>query len=894
MADITTKMSVTGLSQYRASFQQAQASVKTLDAELKRNEAQYKATGDKEKYLEERMKLLKQQLDAQKKAAAEAEKALKQMKDQGVDQSSKAYQDFQTKLANAQAAMYTTTAAINTLGTGAEAASQKTGKLSDSINSISKNVSLDAAIKGIDRITSAMESAASKAIQLGENIWSSITDTAAMADDIATLADQLGLTITEVQQMQYVSHEFEATPEAIGKAWRKVSLSMRSDSEDIKKAYETIGVSREKVIGQGKYGPMTELKNYRDLFWEIGEAIANMDESADKEYLANQLLGRSWREFQPLFKKGREAYEEALAGVDTATEDAVVNAAELNDAIQQLEDSFNFFKIQVLGDIAPELKTIVETVEGLLTSITDYLKTDEGQELLHNMADAIGALFEKLTNIDPKDVVNTLADVFTGVKDALLWITNNSQGVVTALEFIVGGWATLKLSGGALKVLELVNGIKGLKNTRSVQLPDITGDGGSGTTGQENVTSQNVTTQEVTNANVSNETVTNETVTNATLTNVAATIASANTTTSHVVTMFVETLVPGSGWPGTGNGGGDTGLPGVSPTGLPSGSDLVNGYLPPIIPTGLPSGSDIYLGNPAQNYLGSGGGGSDINITGNNPTINLPAGDEIPVMNPNAANDNAIHLNPDEYEVTSAATLLEIIMSKVGGAAYSLATMDPTGVTAMIIPWLLDNTAFGQKLQQGGTVLEAAEESAKTVRELPATIAKNYQELVDAQYRAIFGKDTKELGEDATKALTGLWNSVKTTVLNPIEQKFNEIFNTQRTVTVDVVPRSSGGVSSWPYSYGGGMGANYSFGLGDHLLSHWGYANGLPFVPYDGYPAILHKGERVQTAREVAASRNFSSNLYVESMYMNNGQDAEGLAAAMAAAQRRTMSGYGS
>ena len=46
-------------------------------------------------------------------------------------------------------------------------------------------------------------------------------------------------------------------------------------------------------------------------------------------------------------------------------------------------------------------------------------------------------------------------------------------------------------------------------------------------------------------------------------------------------------------------------------------------------------------------------------------------------------------------------------------------------------------------------------------------------------------------------------------------------------------------------------------------------------------------------AREVA-SRNYSSNLYVESMYMNNGTDAAGLAAAMAAAQRRTMSGYGS
>ena len=86
--------------------------------------------------------------------------------------------------------------------------------------------------------------------------------------------------------------------------------------------------------------------------------------------------------------------------------------------------------------------------------------------------------------------------------------------------------------------------------------------------------------------------------------------------------------------------------------------------------------------------------------------------------------------------------------------------------------------------------------------------------------------------------------------------------------------------------------------LGDTLtfggIDFFPHANGLPMVPFDGYPALLHKGEQVVPAREVAASRNYSSNLYVESMYMNNGQDAEGLATAMAAAQRRTMSGYGS
>ena len=71
-----------------------------------------------------------------------------------------------------------------------------------------------------------------------------------------------------------------------------------------------------------------------------------------------------------------------------------------------------------------------------------------------------------------------------------------------------------------------------------------------------------------------------------------------------------------------------------------------------------------------------------------------------------------------------------------------------------------------------------------------------------------------------------------------------------------------------------------------------GYANGIRYVP-DTRLAWLHPGEEVTPAREIS-SRNYSSNLYVERMIMNNGTDAAGLASAMAAAQKRTMSGYGS
>ena len=72
-----------------------------------------------------------------------------------------------------------------------------------------------------------------------------------------------------------------------------------------------------------------------------------------------------------------------------------------------------------------------------------------------------------------------------------------------------------------------------------------------------------------------------------------------------------------------------------------------------------------------------------------------------------------------------------------------------------------------------------------------------------------------------------------------------------------------------------------------------GHANGLWAVPYDGYLARLHKDEQIIPARQMT-SRNFTSNMYIENMTMNNGQDADGLAARVAAENQRIMSGYGS
>lgn len=111
------------------------------------------------------------------------------------------------------------------------------------------------------------------------------------------------------------------------------------------------------------------------------------------------------------------------------------------------------------------------------------------------------------------------------------------------------------------------------------------------------------------------------------------------------------------------------------------------------------------------------------------------------------------------------------------------------------------------------------------------------------------------------------------------------------TVTVPVNLRVNMGGSAFAGGGGGGGQADYFM---DSLFGSFrpGYANGIAYVPNKRL-AWLHPGETVTPARAVE-SRSFNSNLYVERMIMNNGTDATGLASAMAAAQRRTMSGYGS
>ena len=459
---VNVKMGV-DLSGFKSGIQQGTQILKGLNSEMKAAEAEFKATGNAEQLMANKTKTLNSQIQVQKGIVDQAKTALQQMTDAGVDPADKAYQSMYATMMKAQAGMYEAQAALNGLNTSAQEAATGADKLTNSVNSIGKKISLDQVISGIGSITGALESAASKAVELGEQLWNVIMDRAKWADDTATMAAMYGIDIDKFQRMQkLVTNGMDTTVDAMLGAQDKMKRGIGNGS--IAQELNDIGVAMETVIGGGKYGDVTVMRDSVDLFWEAGQALMNMGDEYDKEATAQKIFGRSWKELTDLFTKygSREEYEKALEDVNVNSEETIENLVELNDKTGELEGNFNTLITEIVGQLAPALTQVADSLNSVLSEIIAYLQTPEGQEMLQGLADSVSSLFEDLGKIDPESVVESFTTVFNGLVDGLKWIVDNKDTLITALEGVVIGWGALKLTGGALTIMKFINGLKDL------------------------------------------------------------------------------------------------------------------------------------------------------------------------------------------------------------------------------------------------------------------------------------------------------------------------------------------------------------------------------------------------------------------------------------------------
>ena len=676
--DINTRMGVSGLSEYKKSMNEAKESVKTLDAQLKLNEEQLKLNGDAEMYMANKAGLLEKQIEEQKKVVANANKALQEMRERGVNESSKSFQKMQQEVWNAATKLTTMKTELQQVESGAAGAKKEAQGMNSELQNVGKGIAWQNVTEGLHKITESMKNGAQAAVNFGKKIAKSAMDSTGWADDVLTRATKYGVDAETVQRMDRVAEFIDTDVDTIIAAQTRLAKNKDSLGE---------------LLGLDVNG-----KTVDEAFWEAGKAISSMTDEWEREEAAQKVFGRGWKELLPLFTAGQEKYNQLMEEQTVMSNENVKKLGEADDAIKSIQQQVELMKNQFWADNADK---IIELLQ---------------------------------------------------------WVIDNKDGIVTALTVIAGGFGLLKMGEFALNVGQAVNGLKELMGL---------GGGGGG----------------------------------------AATAGAGKAAAGAAAKTGAFTAVKGA---------------------------AASIAVPAAVVTAAVAPAMIAMNQTWAESEEKRAGRAATAATSNSPNAQfLGKAAEALVLR---AGENA-----DFQGIRDLLMGLEARQNQERAELHNL--------IERYAPTTSDgNYTWNQLLRywESGGGMDAASADA-----LLESVTNAMQAAVAAE-----GAPKVEVDPEVPEGAAAM-----------LAEQIG-------TVPVLVTPQVSGFSFSKSYT-------------GD------GFANGIWSVPIDGMIARLHKGERVVPAREVNSSRNFSSNLYVESMYMNNGQDAEGLAAAMAAANKRTMSGYG-
>lgn len=452
---VNVKMGVSGVAQFKQSINQAKTSIKTLDAQLALTEKQYKATGDAETYMQQKTEQLQGKLEAQKQVVENAEKALQDMTKRGVETSSKAYQDMLQTLTRAKTDLLDTEMQMQGVEAASDDAAAGISDMNDQLSNIGSQISFKTVTDGIDGITDKLKNAAKRAWDLGTALIKSTLGAGEWADEILEAAQKAGMDPETYQQAVKTANLIDTSVDSIIASKQKLAQATEKDNEEMEGYFARLGVQTK------RYG---EVRDLNDVFWETGEALMKIQNEADRDVMGKKIFG-NWRELIPLFTTGREEYEKLRNSQSYVDKEHLDSLGKMDDQYKQLTGAMETLKMEVLSGFAEPLEKGMKILTDLFEELNTYLKTPEGQEMLDSMGKAVEGLFKDLSQIDPQQVVEGFTGVFNKVIEGFQWLEKNSGTVIGALEAIVGGWALIELTGGALKVMEFVNGIRGLTGT---------------------------------------------------------------------------------------------------------------------------------------------------------------------------------------------------------------------------------------------------------------------------------------------------------------------------------------------------------------------------------------------------------------------------------------------
>lgn len=416
------------------SLKNTNTSLKDVNRLLKLDPSNVDLLKQKQGYLADAIGDVKQKLDIEKEALAqlkadstgevtEQQKALEREIIE-TEQALKKYQDQwdETESALKDAERATDKAADSTedLARETKDAGDASERASDGW-SMGKQALVDLAEKGAELAIAAVK-------RLAEAFVDAVNDATDFADEIMTLSTVTGLSAETLQEFRYMSELVDVSLDTVTGSLTKLTNNMQSAAAGSGAAYDAF-----MALGISVTDSEGHLRNAEDVFYEVIEALGQMENGTERDAYSMDIFGRSAQDLNPMIEAGADAIE---AYADEAHEMGYVLDNDMLGALGAADDSFERVKLQMEAVRNQIIAEMAPAIEEIATAFLEWAQT-----------------------VDWGEVARKLGDVATAIGEVVMWVIDNKEIVLAAIIAITAAIAALTVAQIAMNVAMTANPI---------------------------------------------------------------------------------------------------------------------------------------------------------------------------------------------------------------------------------------------------------------------------------------------------------------------------------------------------------------------------------------------------------------------------------------------------
>lgn len=280
---------------------------------------------------------------------------------------------------------------------------QKAEKQTTTFGEVLKaNLTSELIVNGIKAIGNAVK-------EVSKAFASAVTDSAAWADELKALSDVTGISTTRLQELEYASDFIDVDVDTITGSMQKMIRNMQNANEgsaSLSESFSKLGIEITDSNGN--------LRDSETVFYEMIDALGQVDNETERDALAMDLLGRSAQDLNPLIKAGSDV----LADLSQEAHDTgyvmdgemLDSLGAVDDGFQRLERSGETVKKQMAIAVAPA----VEQVSEALTELSNEV---DWTEVFSGIGDVAASVMEFLPSV--LEIARELIPVITSIFAAI-------------------------------------------------------------------------------------------------------------------------------------------------------------------------------------------------------------------------------------------------------------------------------------------------------------------------------------------------------------------------------------------------------------------------------------------------------------------------------------------